>query len=272
MPDPSDVINAENVAALRDALLKMGLAGGVLKTMKEAASKTVKAGREAGGNPRAESSSVIEADRVNRNVNEAAVSRPRHSSMGSLEDLTQMLPAKIASRLCNAFSGSASAPSKLVTNADSEQKEEIDVDDRWKFSSSKRGQRSRRSHSTSLAREAIFGGNAEDYKKSTLAIQMDETDTPATNSAQREQDVKTALTSDAIAHAINNPVSSNPYDHITASVSDNHKIHSASSLFSFSAIPPFSDEPSTSGKSPPLDSGKVPSGCVGGKFNNESYL
>jgi hypothetical protein len=37
MPDPSEVINAENVAAL----MKMGLAGGVLKTMKEAAAKTV---------------------------------------------------------------------------------------------------------------------------------------------------------------------------------------------------------------------------------------
>ncbi|KAL7521521.1 hypothetical protein ACHAWX_006191 [Stephanocyclus meneghinianus] len=269
MPDPSDVINAENVAALRDALLKMGLAGGVLKTMKEAASKTVKAGGEVGRNPRAESSSFIEVDHVNHSVNEAALSTPRHSSMGSLEDLTQMLPAKIASRLCNAFSGSASAPSKLVTNAnvDSEQKEEIDVDDRWKISSSKRGQRSRRSHSTSLAREAIFEGNAEDYTKSTLATQMDEADTPATNSAQREQDVKTALTSDDIAHAINNPVSSNPYDHITASVSNNHKIHSASSLFSFSAIPPFSDEPSTIGKSSPLDSGKVPSGCVGAYAN-----
>eukprot|EP00804_Cyclotella_cryptica_P023099 CCRYP_000336-RB/>CCRYP_000336-RB protein AED:0.38 eAED:0.38 QI:99/1/1/1/1/1/5/527/856 len=269
MPDPSDVINSENVAALRDALLKMGLAGGVLKTMKEAAAKSVKAGGEADVNALADSSGGVEAEDVSRSANGAIVSRPRHSSLGSLEDLTQMLPAKIASRLCHAFSGSASVPSTSMTNSNqlAEQKEEVDVDNRREISSPTGGHRSKRSHSTTHVRGAVFEGNAEDHKSSSTSIKTEEADTPATNSTQHEQDVKNALTSDVIAHAMKHPVSSNPYDHITASFNSNHKLDSASSLFSFSAMPPFTEESATTDNAPPPDSGKVPSGCVGAYAN-----
>lgn len=239
MPDPSDVINAENVAALRDVFLKMGLAGGVLKTMKEAAAKTV-AGNSANNTPANEANNTEEASR-------SIESRPRPSSIGSFEDLTQMLPATITSRLYNAFSPTSSLPNML------EQKEESE-DIRNDAAYPLKQHRSKRSHSTSRLPDAVNESKVNDSKQSPSS--------PSISANGNGND--TTLTPEVIANAMKHPVSSNPYDHRCISVKANTEIQPAS-LFSFHAISNPDDTKQIENGSP-LDSGEIPSGCVGGTF------
>lgn len=246
MPDPSEVINAENVAALRDALLKMGLAGGVLKTMKEAAAKTVSASSNpSGGNNtgNSEDGTTLET-------------RPRQSSMGGIEDLSQMLPAALTSRLYNAFSPSSSNVASLNHM---DQKEEVDSDQREEtLIPPERQHRSKRSHSAARLPDAA------DRKEIDLKPRSSSTpliSTLAEINLEQYQAPKNPLTPDAIAKAIKNPVSSNPYDHPSSSIAVNRDLSSASNLFTFTANHHIDGKIDSS-----LDSGEAPSGCIGGEF------
>jgi len=138
MPDPSEVLNEENMEALKGMMLKVGLAGGFFKagkTMKEKAemkqnpaavdttNNLADRGSDGGrqlesvheGEAGQEPSAVnVENDATPRTATVANGSPPlqarsssqrRSASLGSLEDLSHMMHlSAIASRLYNAFS------------------------------------------------------------------------------------------------------------------------------------------------------------------------
>ena len=229
MPDPSEVINAENAAALRDALVKMGqmgLATGVLKTMKEAAAKT---------------------SEDNETRNRAAESKPRPSSIGNFEDLSQMLPNAITSRLYNAFSASAPSLNAPLLEHHEDEKEQLQ-DDRNDNAASLH--RSKRSHS--IKRDSLTSATESKDADCMQAMSEDQYD------ASREN---YTLDPEIIAEAMKHPTSSNPYDH---SPPFNNIELEVPSLFAFNT----SNLHGTSQKDNDntFDSGEVPSGCVGGKF------
>jgi len=142
MPDPSEMLNEENMEALKGMMLKVGLAGGFFKagkTMKEKAEMKqnhpparsavdsndaahlendeghrLESVRE-GSQDRAVANAEVNVNDRAANDSSAAVTngspfiqaRPsqRSSSIGSLEDLSHIMhPSAIASRLYNAFS------------------------------------------------------------------------------------------------------------------------------------------------------------------------
>lgn len=239
IPDPSHVINAENVAALRDVFLKMGLAGGVLKTMKEAAAKTV------GDN----STSSTRPNNVQESSRSTEPRPPRPSSIGSLEDLTQMLPTTITSRLYNAFSPSSSLPNVSSLNQDPVHNDEAENSD-----PPYRPHRNQRSHSTSHLPDTV--NSNVDGPSSPFAQSLNIHEEGDAHS----QGVNSLLTPETISKAMKNPTSSNPYDHPSITINANLDIQ-PTKLFSFNAIhtnsdgTPHADNPNS----------EVPSGCVGGK-------
>jgi hypothetical protein len=251
IPDPSEVINAENVAAL----MKMGLAGGVLKTMKEAAAKTV-------GGAGANTSRTSEGnDTSSTQATTTLHSRQRPSSIGSLDDLSHILPTAITSRLYNAFSPSSSLPNVSSLNQQDKEDEIKDDDRELPVPISSRSHRSKRSHSASRLPDALCESKIDDCNQSSpplLSAMPDE------NSDAQQQSERQPLTPDMIALAIKHPVSSNPYDHPNPSTGTNSEIQPAS-LFSFNAVPLSTDGTLPTGNGSALDSGEAPSGCVGGK-------
>jgi hypothetical protein len=241
MPDPSEVINSENAVALRDALLKMGLAGGVLKKMKEAVDKSVSCAGDGS------------------HSTEVSESRQRQSSLGSLEDLSQ-LPTTIASRLYNAFSA---APKNVSLNWHERTGKANDTEQ--ENTNEKKLHRSKRSHSTARVPDASCKGKDCDSTPRSVSspLLVDPNDEHLTESTQQQQYFNDSLTPDAIVHAINHPISSNPYVHIPSISNDKHE--PTQSLFSFNSIHTNS---STIDNQPALNSAEVPSGCVGGMRYN----
>lgn len=251
IPDPNDMINTENVAALRDALLKMGLAGGVLKTMKEAAAKSVGSG---------DRSSLNSADRTVSNNDEDATSRAPESGerSRSLEDLSHMVPTSIRSRLYNAFSPSSSLPNVSSIDRLSEQKEDnIDRTEQDKAGLPlTRQHRSKRSHSTKCLFNVASESNVDENKPMSVPA-------VATHQQKASYETLTPVTNEN-TKMMKQPVSSNPYDHPSLAANANAEIK-PSSLFSFNESPDNFDGTSKTNDSP--DSRETPSGCVGGKFS-----
>lgn len=240
IPDPSEVINAENAAALRDALVKMGqmgLATGVLKTMKEAAAKTSEA---------------------NETSNSGAQSKPRPSSIGHLEDLSQILPDAITSRLYNAFSTSAPSLNAPLLDHQEDQKEQIHdhQDDQKEQIQDERNDttaplhRSKRSHL--IKRDLLISATESKAENILPAISDEQYD------SSRENYI---LDPENIVKAMKHPTSSNPYDH---SPPFNNIELEVPSLFAFDANPSNLDRTSQNNENS-LDSREAPSGCVGGK-------
>ena len=245
LPDPNEVMNTENVAVLRDALLKMGLAGGVLKTMKEAASKT--------GNLAEEHTTATTTPTTSSRSTEAG-ERSR-----SLEDLSHMVPTAIRSRLYNAFSPSSSS----LPNVSSIERRPEEKEDSMDHSGQENDQplptrlhRSKRSHSTKcMPNTPASHDNINESTPRSIS-------TTATN---EQQDSNEMLTPDTITNMMKQPVSSNPYDHPSLSAHTTNKMKPAS-LFSFHKHSDNLDGTSNTNNNSSMDSGETPSGCVGGKL------
>lgn len=140
LPDPSDVMNEENVEALKTMMLKVGLAGGFFKAGKTMTTKAKQANAAAlpgdhdgsinnvdNGDVQGVSSSIFnhyatdhasDGDLAPSSTRRSSPQR-RSVSMGSIEDLSNMISnsSNIATRLYNAFSNSNAENSSLNASA-----------------------------------------------------------------------------------------------------------------------------------------------------------
>jgi ankyrin repeat protein len=287
IPGASEVINTENSVVLRDTLLKMAMAGGFLKAgvqMKEAASRGV-IGSVGGGN-RGEGRETASNTSIEEGGDHATTPRPsdRSSSMGSLEDLTRMLPAAITSRIYNPFSNSSSQ----ATNADAlppssasahnileghdyaEEKQHEDA-----YENSKHPQSPPRQHRDKRSHATIHRGDAGciDAKDESCAGEEKEVTAEQSqlllDNLNTQQHDHNSPTKEAMEYAMKNPITSNPYDHVAAhrnaSTSNSNNNNGTSSFFSFITNP--SNNAVKASTTSPLDSNKVPSGCIGAYAN-----
>ena len=305
MPDPSEVLNEENMEILKNMMLKGFVAGGFIKagkTMKEKvadinaaqasgeASSDDVAGRhegeglnvqnnndtmQGGGDANAQAGEVVAVGNNNRRSSRQP--QQRSSSIGSLEDLSQMLPhpSTIASRLYSAFSNKGSSPNTSTANLDTssdEMNNSLAVEDQIAFASSpaRRRHRSKRSHTTIRHSDIDEGDESNDTSegRSEEKEPNDDDSDAITNEEKGDENISSplfhneeqktdeALTPEEIAYAMDHPFSPDPYEHGgNGLINDDVAAASATSFFSFNG-----QKESTSH---PLDSGNIPTGCVG---------
>jgi len=340
MPDPSEVLNEENMEALKGMMLKVGLAGGFFKagkTMKEKAemkqnpaavdTNTNLADRGSDGGRQLESvhegeagqdpSAVnVENDATARTATVANGSPPlqarpssqrRSASLGSLEDLSHMMhPSAIASRLYNAFSNNngcavlpaaGSSPNMSTDNLDSDDvlpaagsspnmstDNNLDSDDLLHS----RPHRGKRSHETLRHKNNVAGGDFSNDNNDPVTSEWEETKSSEqvnitatageeqceaiNDSSPRgiyEEQKLEEPTPEAIAFAMDHPLSPNPYEHPSSStlhtmagvreVSANDATVAATpSFFSFNM-----KHQESSMSQMQHDEGNAPTGCIG---------
>ena len=296
MPDPSEVLNEENMEILKNMMLKGFVAGGFIKagkTMKEKvadinaaqasgeASSDDVTGRhddeavqvqnnndtmQGGDNANAQAGEVVVVG--NNNRRSSRQSQQRSSSIGSLEDLSQMLPhpSTIASRLYSAFSNKGSSPNTSTANLDTSSNENnnsLAVEDQIAFapSPSRRRHRSKRSHTTIRHSDVDEGDESNDTSKGHSEEKEPNDDSDAIRNEEKgNENISSplfndeALSPEEIAYAMEHPFSPDPYEHGgNGSINDDVAAASATTFFSFNA-----QKESTS-----HDSGNIPTGCVG---------
>jgi hypothetical protein len=326
LPDPTEVLNEENVEALKNMMLKVGFMGGFLKagqTMKERveegrererAEEAVAAGRvRANGDNQGDNSGQDARDEVPvglardqshgddaasnwdeavgngndvthdvTNAQEARASQQRSSSIGSLEDLSRVIPhpSAIASRLYSAFSNSNnSANHSNNSHLGGEGHEEIreasveGQPSEGTSSPKRRRHRSKRSHKT--LRHEIDGADDAGWEEEKKSSEP-ELSAP-TNDHTNPQE-----SPEEMAYAMDHPLSPNPYEHPSStslsalsaaaeggnkktgtSKGDTVAASEATSFFSFITNAP--TDPSSAMYMP--GSGTVPTGCIGAYAN-----
>jgi len=173
MPDPSDVMTGENIEVLKNMMLRVGLAGGMFKagqTMKEKVASRQSMDTQAQtskseGEQSNVSGIVEEKEQEPSTSNETSSgdnmtrSSHRSSSIGSLEDLSQMMyPSAIASRLYNVFT----SPNEKQGPVDEGSRSSI-KDNEERHCSNKRRHRDKRSKSVEDINQSVhFEENKSD--------------------------------------------------------------------------------------------------------------
>ena len=258
MPDPSEVLNEENMEALKNMMLKVGLGGMFFragKTMKEKAEQQqqqsnnsgnisggegeIAAGNKDRGDVMREGSSPQvgggeDVTGTNGDAEGAAsasngqtlgrASQNRSSSIGSIEDLST-----IASRLYNAFSSngniSTGSPNTSTANLDiSPNQSDTDQEDQPE-SPPKRQHRSKRSHKalSSLVKNGAGESNAE---PSTYQEEKESSEPYEQASQEHKATAQEAEHSpEEIAYAMEHPFSHNPYDHPSSFLSSTDNLN-----------------------------------------------
>jgi len=164
----------------------------------------------------------------------------RSSSLGSLEDLSNMLPTSIATRLCKVFSNNSNDSSNLAGSTDVVARKEIAT----RAVVTEKKHRDKRSHSIlrktreenpyGEEKKSSFYDDYPEYSDSSIGSTRDRPINDDVSAVQEEKE-----SPESVEYAMEHPFSPNPYDHV-----------------------PKPDGPNDSNHTAPIDS-KVPSGCIG---------
>lgn len=164
----------------------------------------------------------------------------RSSSLGSLEDLSHMLPTSIATRLCKVFSNNSNDSSNSAGNAEDNARK----DSARKAAVTEKKHRDKRSHTIlrkpqkeypyGEEKKSSFYDDYPEYSDSSIVSTRDQHINDDVCAVQEEKE-----SPESIEYAMEHPFSPNPYDHVSKPNGPNDSNHTA-----------------------PIDS-KVPSGCIG---------